>query len=424
MTLTRELETAVRLLYLGIVKLDFTTGQALILHTAGKEHAGDICDWDGYLNNYVIRNFHPEDQTALLEAYSTASLRERFRGGESVFSQDFTADEKAQIRYVSVVAFPTPGEDAAYILMRSAEGEHLTRSIVEMYVYDTCDFFMYLDAKTNRYNLFSCKNDTILPPRISSHYEGDLVGYIRTYIAPEDQDDMERCMKLENVQKQLETADRYTLTYGMVDSAGHYSRKQLDYRYYDRANRLLLVSRVDITREYLAEQARRRVLETALLRAQTDPLTRLWNFQATMDHINEALQQPGQQYGLLFIDMDNFKQINDTFGHPVGDDVLRAVASALRTAADRQDVVGRVGGDEFVVFTRIRSDRQEVLQLAQRLSDALRSICLPELEGHWISGSIGIAFAPRDGMEYYTLVRTADAKLYEAKAGGKNRYCF
>ena len=104
--------------------------------------------------------------------------------------------------------------------------------------------------------------------------------------------------------------------------------------------------------------------------------------------------------------------------------MLREVAVALRRSVAPEDVVGRVGGDEFVVFARVRESEVELEELARRLRDALCGIRVPGAPEHRVSGSIGIAVAPRDGRAYYTLVKTADAKLYQAKAEGKNRFCF
>lgn len=426
-TAAQELERAVRMLYIGVAKLDLDTGEALILHEKGRPSGvGVYRAWDELLQK-DIRALIPEaDYGRLVGSFGLDRLREKYRRGKGIFSEDFTSRHKPQEKdrgYITVLVFFSGQEHAAYVLVRSAGEDQLLRSIVDMYVYDNCDFFMYLDAENDSYSLFSSKPGTQLPPEHCDHYEEELEGYVRRCIAPEDQERTLREMRLGYVQKQLETADRFNIVYGMVDSAGKYSRKRLDYRYYDPENKRLLVSRTDITAAYREEQARRRALEAALLRAQTDPLTRLWNFQAVMDRINASLESTQEQYGLLFVDMDNFKAINDTYGHPAGDDVLRAVAVALRQAVEPDDTVGRVGGDEFVVFARIRQSEAEIGQLAQRLGEALRSIRVPGSPEQGISCSIGAAIAPRDGRVYYTLVKTADAKLYQAKAEGKDRYC-
>lgn len=302
------------------------------------------------------------------------------------------------------------------------EEARLLRSIVEMYVYEDCDFFMGLDARHGSYQLFSGKAGTIMPPRNCPDYEKELEGYIKRHIQPEDQAEAWTKMRLAYVQEYLEKAPRLTFTYGMKDAQGQYRRKQIDYRYYDRQRQLILVCRRDITQEYQAQQAQQRALEAAWLQASTDPLTKLWNLEAARQRINDALaQQP--LYAVLFLDLDDFKQVNDSHGHLAGDQALCQVAEALRSTTSPGDILGRVGGDEFVVGAAVRQE-EEARALADRIWQALHGLAVPQAPGLRLSGSIGMALAPRDGTEYYGLVKAADARLYQAKAQGKDQVNF
>jgi diguanylate cyclase (GGDEF)-like protein/PAS domain S-box-containing protein len=123
--------------------------------------------------------------------------------------------------------------------------------------------------------------------------------------------------------------------------------------------------------------------------------------------------------GLLFIDLDHFKEINDGFGHAIGDAVLRESARRLETAIRPGDVVARLGGDEFVVLLNDLSSREVCLEIAQRLLDALASPM--EIEGQKMSvgGSIGAAFAPENGETAEELLRAADLAMYEVKLRGR-----
>lgn len=302
------------------------------------------------------------------------------------------------------------------------EEARLLRSIVEMYVYEDCDFFMGLDARHGSYQLFSGKEGTIMPPRNCPDYEKELEGYIKRHIQPEDQAEAWTKMRLAYVQEYLEKAPRLTFTYGMKDAQGQYRRKQIDYRYYDRQRQLILVCRRDITQEYQAQQAQQRALEAAWLQASTDPLTKLWNLEAARQRINDALaQQP--LYAVLFLDLDDFKQVNDSHGHLAGDQALCQVAEALRSTTSPGDILGRVGGDEFVVGAAVRQE-EEARALADRVWQCLHGLAVPQAQGLRLSGSIGMALAPRDGTEYYGLVKAADARLYQAKAQGKDQVNF
>lgn len=130
-------------------------------------------------------------------------------------------------------------------------------------------------------------------------------------------------------------------------------------------------------------------------------------------------------YALFFLDLDNFKPINDTLGHAVGDLLLQAVADRLRNALREYDLVGRLGGDEFVILVSELETEDQVARIAEKL---VAEICAPflDLDGNDIevSSSIGIALYPRDGQDVETLLTHADAAMYSAKSAGRGTYRF
>lgn len=173
------------------------------------------------------------------------------------------------------------------------------------------------------------------------------------------------------------------------------------------------------------EEEKRREMEKVLKRVQTDPLTRLLNFQATTDKINERLSDSGKRYALLYIDIDNFKQINDMFGHPVGDRILRNIADNIVDNSSKNDIVGRVGGDEFVFFTEAGGMEEPVDIIARKICCAISSVKIRAGLGESnVTGSVGIAIAPDDGADYDTLVTKAVQGVYAAKKSGKNIHSF
>ncbi len=169
----------------------------------------------------------------------------------------------------------------------------------------------------------------------------------------------------------------------------------------------------------------RRKKETLALREQAehDLLTGLYNRVTTMRRIDAILAQSGEgdRHALLVIDIDNFKQVNDRMGHLCGDQLITETAEQIRRLFRNDDVTGRVGGDEFVVFIRdVDSD------IAAKKAEALRSAFGRLREstnyGHIVSGSIGISFYPEDGGTYEELFRKADIALYAAKRCGKDAF--
>jgi diguanylate cyclase (GGDEF)-like protein len=126
----------------------------------------------------------------------------------------------------------------------------------------------------------------------------------------------------------------------------------------------------------------------------------------------------------MFIDLDHFKEINDTLGHEAGDSLLKQVAARLEKGVRKSDTLARMGGDEFTVLLSGVTDPLHVNLVAGQLLAALsRPFELPGGEGR-ISGSIGIALYPRDATDIATLLHHADSAMYRAKQSGRNGICF
>ncbi|MFB6259429.1 MAG: putative bifunctional diguanylate cyclase/phosphodiesterase [Thiohalorhabdaceae bacterium] len=160
--------------------------------------------------------------------------------------------------------------------------------------------------------------------------------------------------------------------------------------------------------------------------AYHDPLTELPNRLYLQGWLERALWEPGkgELVAVLFMDLDRFKTINDSLGHPFGDKLLRAVSGRLREAVPSGDFLARVGGDEFVVVLHTPETREAVANQAHHL---LRALQAPfEVEGQEITvdAGIGISLYPTDAADSATLIRNADAAMYRAKAQGANRYQF
>lgn len=161
--------------------------------------------------------------------------------------------------------------------------------------------------------------------------------------------------------------------------------------------------------------------------AHHDPLTELPNrllFNARLRHALDQCGRNAQQLSLLFIDLDRFKQINDSFGHVVGDELLRQVAKRLTGCLRREDTVARIGGDEFIVLLENSGQLAHVAAAAEKI---LASFEQPfQLLGRetFISPSIGISVYPRDGSDSNALMRNADTAMYRAKEAGRNGYAF
>lgn len=160
--------------------------------------------------------------------------------------------------------------------------------------------------------------------------------------------------------------------------------------------------------------------------SETDALTGLYNRRAAEDHITRQMQEDGRNPDcvrpLISIDLDKFKQVNDTYGHLEGDALLIAVADTIKTSVRNSDIVGRIGGDEFIVYLGNVTDKKDAEAVADKLCTAIRSLSTLKPEWSEISASIGISFADRAEIEMEELYIAADKAMYSSKGNGRNQY--
>ncbi len=161
--------------------------------------------------------------------------------------------------------------------------------------------------------------------------------------------------------------------------------------------------------------------------AHHDPLTGLPNrllFSARIEHALERVHRERHCVAILFIDLDRFKNINDSLGHPVGDALLIEVGRRLRALVRSEDTVARLGGDEFTLLLEQLPDTQRAGVIAAKVVDAFAEPFVVEGREMHVSASIGISISPDDGEDGATLLRNADAAMYQAKSRGRNGYQF
>src|SRR5690606_17976700 len=162
--------------------------------------------------------------------------------------------------------------------------------------------------------------------------------------------------------------------------------------------------------------------------AQVDPLTGALTRGAFEERLTAAIEKatadPEDGLALLFVDLDRFKFVNDTYGHETGDKLLREVGRVLRDSVRGLDLVGRVGGDEFTVALLGVKEERAAATVARSLVRELNAPIRIDGRDLQVSASIGIAIAPRDGNTPEGLLKSADAAMYEVKEGGKNSFYF
>jgi len=166
---------------------------------------------------------------------------------------------------------------------------------------------------------------------------------------------------------------------------------------------------------------RKRVEEALEHQALHDMVTDLPNRSLLRDRLRQAIlaaRRRNTQVALLFIDLDRFKELNDTFGHQAGDTILREVGERFVDAVRASDTVARLGGDEFAVLIPLAADREEAVMVARRVLASLQEPFIVEGESAYIEASIGIVLCPEHGEDVQTLMRRADVAMYAAKRAG------
>ena len=160
-------------------------------------------------------------------------------------------------------------------------------------------------------------------------------------------------------------------------------------------------------------------------KADTDLLTGLNNKLATERKIKEFIaKNPDAQSMMFILDIDNFKKINDTLGHAFGDEVLRSLGQQIGAIFRATDIVGRAGGDEFIVFLKNISDVKAIRKEAKKVEDFFHDFKAGEYTKYSATASIGVAIFPEEGEDFESIYKAADRALYMAKERGKNQLAF
>lgn len=253
--------------------------------------------------------------------------------------------------------------------------------------------------------------------RIEKSYEEILTQYKNLLIHPDDVKKFECFIKedsLRNILGKVNDTDsvqfRRLIDDEMrwVEMTGHVFKDVL----HDKTYTLLYMKDIDMKKK--------RELEREMA-ATRDPLTKVFNRKAFEEEvIKHVLSTQIDNAGeLVIVDLDNFKHINDQFGHAEGDKVLLQLADVLMTTFRRKDIIGRLGGDEFLIFLKNLSKKDIVNRRLEELRSALAKV-----SEHNTTCSIGVAFVQREGFSYGEALKKADAALYKSKEKGRNTYSY
>ncbi|MEG2368968.1 MAG: GGDEF domain-containing protein [Raoultibacter sp.] len=232
-------------------------------------------------------------------------------------------------------------------------------------------------------------------------------------------------LQIDHIVAMLESQDEYNVYFDDIPEQGIVRRKRIQLVYHDRPMGLVLFARTDITEVYLHERAINEQLRAALTKAQTDSLTQLYNQVTTADLVRQKLIESDHvTAAIMFLDVDNFKTVNDSVGHLRGDELLRFQARYLQDLIANRGIIGRIGGDEFLIYLPGENCTEDARYYSAKICSMFTDTHDESIKSLHLSCSVGISRYPEDGTDYETLVHKADQALYDAKRSGKNRYTF
>ncbi len=189
----------------------------------------------------------------------------------------------------------------------------------------------------------------------------------------------------------------------------------------------IIESARDITAHLLVQDELREQKKTLTHLAHYDTLTSLPNRLLFIDRLSQCIERAKRDqkvFALFFIDLDRFKQINDSLGHKIGDEVLKVVAVRLGSIIRKVDTLARLGGDEFTILIENLTEVNDMEVLAQKILDSLAQVIEIDKYSLYVTASIGISFYPQDDTNADNLLKYADAAMYKAKELGKNNFQF
>ena len=416
----------------GRINLDLD--ELHVLHQAEHpEEVGRTYCYSEYLRYHAEELGHIRD--LYLEHLMPAELKSVYQSGRESF--ELTLPDSAVKFTFSHEYDPLSqvGSDWAFIYV--ARNDHtesdLLRTIANEYLFKSCEYCVYIDPFRDSYITFAA-NDTTTPhlPLSGDSYSQSALNYALANVPEDEQENVIREMAMPRVIAELNRKGSHVLYCGVLEPERGYTRKRLEFRYCDSNHTTIMLIRTDVTDQWNEEQARVAKLQQALELAYTDLLTKVLNKHGFVSKAEQYLaqlkglnhSQDDSSAALLFLDLDDFKLINDSYGHPVGDQVLQTVAAVLRQSVKPNDLIGRYGGDEFVVLVKQVRNLKVLTELTHQILSAITAINYHGADAIKLSCSLGAALAPQDGTNLNRLIAIADQRLYGAKHRGKNTALF
>lgn len=301
------------------------------------------------------------------------------------------------------------------------------------------EFIGLIDVTEKKIRFVDVNNDVRTDYNSSSNYYEGCEESIRRFVVPEEREYCRRCCSLENIVMQLSINDTYSYTWSQPTRSGSDARKQITFCWLDDSHKDIVILKSDVTDAYRHEAEQMRELFEAIraadaakraeqemtYRAENDSMTGTLNRESIRKYVDALLAHAEKgPFAFLMIDLDNFKQVNDNYGHSEGDRVITEAAEVFRRHSEKPSLVGRLGGDEFCVFYPSVPSKLKLCLMAEKICRSINEIAVGKENKSCISCSIGIAYC-KGKTTFENIYSAADEALYKRKKeDGKNGYTF
>ena len=467
-----ELEFLGNKLCIALLRVDFDADEVYVISNSLREvENGRTFNWTTYTLTGIQNLFSSNPsirQELTSNALKRAAIEVQMNGQRVIHKELMHTAELSAMYNLNIIFRNEHNKLYAYIAVSRDNDQRLLHSIVKTFVFNSCDYFVKIDVPTDQFvMLAAAQSDTAVP------ILAGCLGWMLRFGSQAHRSQNIPCRAKSGVYKRKKLEARYfgnnknvillyrtdiTQLYNQELQKVQRLEKMLERAYTDALTGLLnhqgMENRAESLLEHLGVIAKRRFSNIATFDSKQDKTSlKTEDTASTVEHSQDDApieiprpisailpigSSPSQtpelhptnledigdyndsSCALIFIDLDNFKAVNDKFGHPAGDEVLRQTANIIKGELQSYDCAGRMGGDEFEILLTKLNNNEQAIEIAQHILERVEAIYIADGSVQ-VSCSIGIAYSNEHGHDYRTLVDYADKCVYLAKAQGKGR---
>ena len=429
-----------RNVFTRIYEVNFTKGQCTEIYVGDGSPSESVCSLQDAYERHS-QGIHPEDLEMFQKTYQTEFLRQysrdsagrrvctfdfRQKNGSGVYeavSRTFIRLDDFEYEDVYLLCLSNPASRSQAEITRELQLQTKELLLVErqyrkVFLADML-FVFDIEPENERYDLLHQSEDAEEKFYPYTHY----LHLEESYFHPDDFAEIQKRSSLEHI-RHLASAkiseDKVCIRirnrmdeWVMVEATIHLMERRKS-----APLRFVMYLKVMDSQNHVDSEWR--------IRAEIDSMSLLYNRGAVQERIINRLSDPthDNSHAFFLLDIDDFKHVNDTLGHAVGDEVIQSIATVLRNQFRATDLVGRLGGDEFIMFISFQPDEENstVHKKAQSMLSAIEKLSFPAHPALSLTVSLGVAIAPDDGCCFEELYNKADKALYSIKLQGKNNY--